>query len=430
MTDLSSLDVLMTLTSTNVLERAQDDAQRFRDAEPFRHVVIEDFLDAALCKELRADFPAFENRHALNEMGQVGGKAVRMDVRDISDAYRQLDAYLQTPEFLGYVSAVTGIPDLLYDPDYIGGGTHENRHGQGLDAHIDFNYHPRTRWHRRLNLIVYLNEEWDSTWGGELELHSDPWNAAVNRTISVPPLFNTAVIFETNEVSWHGFSQIRMPEDKQALSRKSFAIYLYTVERPPLDTAPPHATIYVPESMPADWQEGRTLSQDDMRDLRTRFTRLRTQLRYLYDREKHFGAQISSLENALTDARGAQRLELQGYGTQPRGAKGIWPDAWVGPEFTAHFVLTRKARSLVLELWAPPQLEDDQELRVEINGVVYTQIISRGRRASVVLRLDAAKGIAFDLQIHARHAWQPAKDGESGDQRMLSYRLVSAVIEH
>jgi hypothetical protein len=429
MADLSDLDVLMTLISANVLQRAQDHAQRFRTAEPFRHVVIEDFLDVALCKELREDFPAFEDRHALNEMGQVGGKAVRMDVRDISDAYRALDRYLQTPEFLDYVSTVTGIPDLLYDPDYIGGGTHENRQGQGLDAHVDFNYHPRTRWHRRLNLIVYFNEGWQSSWGGELELHSDPWNSAANRTVSVPPLFNTAVIFETNEVSWHGFSQIDLPEDRRGLSRKSFAIYLYTVERPPQETAPPHATIYVPETMPADWAVGRSLSDGDVRELSTRFSRLRTQLRYLYDREKRFGAQIASLEQALAEARGAQRLELQGYATQPHGVQGLWPDGWVGAEFAATFVPTRAAKNVTLELWAPPQLGADQELRVEISGEVYTQILHGGMRTSMQLPLRTKVGGEAALKIRASRTWIPADDAGGGDQRALAYKILVATID-
>ena len=133
----------------DILSRAGAFASSFRAAQPFRHVVIENFLDTSACERILADFPRFEDRYALNEMGEVGGKAVRMNVRDISDAYRDLDCYLQTREFLDFVSAVTGIPDLLYDPDYIGGGTHENRDGQGLDQHVDFNFHPGTRWHRR-----------------------------------------------------------------------------------------------------------------------------------------------------------------------------------------------------------------------------------------------------------------------------------------
>ena len=95
--------------------------------------MIDNFLSEDIAKGMLAAFPSFEDRYALNEMGEVGGKAVRMDVRELSDVYRRLDAYLQTSEFLDFVSRVTGIPDLLYDPDYVGGGTHENRRGQGLD---------------------------------------------------------------------------------------------------------------------------------------------------------------------------------------------------------------------------------------------------------------------------------------------------------
>ena len=103
----------MALIDATVFQRAEADERAFQNAQPFRHVAIDDFFSRPLCERLLADFPGFEARHALNEMGEVGGKAVRMDVRDISDAYRNLDRYLQTPEFLGYVSAITGIPDLL-----------------------------------------------------------------------------------------------------------------------------------------------------------------------------------------------------------------------------------------------------------------------------------------------------------------------------
>jgi hypothetical protein len=383
-----------------------------------------------LCGQLLADFPRFEDRHALNEMGEVGGKAVRMDVRDISDAYRELDRTIQGDAFLAHVSQVTGIPDLLYDPDYVGGGTHENRDGQGLDAHVDFNYHPRTRWHRRLNLIVYLNPEWERTWGGELELHSDLWNAASNATTSIPPLFNTCVIFETTETSWHGFSQIELPQELKHVSRKSFAIYLYTRERPPEQTAPPHATIYVPESLPADWRAGRELSAGDLRELQKRFARMRTQLRYLYDREKYFGTQMDARDYALEEARRAHRLNLQGYATQPGGVQGVWPDDWAGAEMTLSFVPTRSARELELELWSPPQLGTNQELRIEFGGTAFTQMLRPGMRTLVKLTLRMGSGEEVKLTIRSSHTWTPSADGTSGDQRALAFKILSAVLDH
>lgn len=419
----------MSLIDVAVVERVDEYTQAFGRSQPFPHVVIDGFFPQTLCERLLADFPAFENRHALNERGEVGGKAVRMDVREISDAYRTLDRHLQTREFLDFVSKVTGIPDLLHDPDYVGGGTHENCQGQGLAAHVDFNFHPRTRWHRRLNLIVYLNPEWRQEWGGTLELHSDPWHPDDDRIASILPLFNRAVIFETSEVSWHGFSAIRLPPERVGLSRKSFAIYLYTTQRPPEAIAPSHATVYVPDARPSDWQAGRTLSAQDIGELDNRFGNAHTQLHFLYEREKQFGLQIASLEHALGEARAAQRLQLQGYAIQPESVAGLWPDGWAGTELGACFVPTRATRCLRLELWAPPQLQA-QELRIALNSSIHTCMLAAGEPTWLELPLQAQAGDRIALNIHARHAWTPSADGDSADQRALTYRIITASLEH
>jgi Rps23 Pro-64 3,4-dihydroxylase Tpa1-like proline 4-hydroxylase len=96
---------------------------------------------------------------------------------------------------------------------------------------------------------VYLNHEWDDAWGGSLELHSDP-HADDDTITRVTPLFNRAVIFETTEWSWHGFSRISLPEAKRELSRKSIALYFYTQERPQEELADTHSTIYVDRPLP------------------------------------------------------------------------------------------------------------------------------------------------------------------------------------
>ena len=90
---------------------------------------------------------------------------------------------------------------MIADKTLFGGGTHNNLNGQSLDAHIDFNIDERYMLHRRINLLIYLNKEWEEAWGGAIELHSDPRNAAVDEIASFLPLFNRAVIFETNEYS-------------------------------------------------------------------------------------------------------------------------------------------------------------------------------------------------------------------------------------
>lgn len=68
--------------------------------------------------------------------------------------------------------------------------------------------------------------------GGCIELHSKPRHPEFDEIKSFLPLFNRAVIFETSEYSWPGFSAIRLPQGKKHLSRKSSSIYLYTKDRP------------------------------------------------------------------------------------------------------------------------------------------------------------------------------------------------------
>ena len=408
-----------------VLQDASVHARAFRDAQPFKHVVIDGFLDPSVGRRMLDEFPSFEDRYALNEMGDVGGKAVRMDVRDVSDTYRSIDRYLQTREFLDYVSTVTGIPDLLYDPDYVGGGTHENRDGQGLEQHVDFNFHPGTRWHRRLNLIVYLNPEWDDAWGGALELQTDPWKGDT-RGPRIAPLFNRAVIFETTEKSWHGFSRITLPAERKSLSRKSFAIYLYTRERPPEETAASHATVYVPDTMPPTLQAGKTLTADDIAELNARFGRLRGQLKFLYEREKEFASQLGGLEGMLAETRSAIRMPLQGFATQSQAPQGLSPDGWVGQDFRVQFVPTRKANGVVLDVWEPPHLDENQTLHIEMNGKRWELGVARGSRSKIELKASLAAGATVGLTIRASRSFNPARAGESGDTRDLAWKLLDA----
>ena len=122
------------------------------------------------------------------EVGEKCRKFVCHDVRSIGPTYRLVDDYVSSPEFARVMERVTGIQNLLYDPGYHGGGTHDNLPGQGMLAHVDFNLHHTTGYHRRCNAIIYLNKEWNEQWGGNLELHTDPWDFENDQIVSYPPL--------------------------------------------------------------------------------------------------------------------------------------------------------------------------------------------------------------------------------------------------
>lgn len=282
-----------TLVAPHVFAEADGSRERFLAAQPFRHCAIDNFLNPEFADTLLAQFPVFERGNFLNEDGIAGGKSTVESLHALGAAWRALDACIQSAAFLDLIGRITGIPDLLYDPDYFGGGTHENRHGQGLDSHIDFNYHPNTGWHRRLNLIVYLNHEWRDDWGGSLELHRDPYDPEVDDVVRITPAFNRCVIFETTEHSWHGFPTITLPPDKTALTRKSVALYFYTRERPAAETASRHSTVYVDRPLPAHLQQpGRVLSERDVADLHDLLSRRDGHNRRLYAEIRQLQAKL------------------------------------------------------------------------------------------------------------------------------------------
>jgi Rps23 Pro-64 3,4-dihydroxylase Tpa1-like proline 4-hydroxylase len=285
---------VLSLLHVGLFERVPEIQRRYGTAQPFRHVVIDEFLKAEFCRELMAEFPSFDATHAVNERGETGRKAVVADVARLGEAYARFDQMIRGREFLDLMSRITGIPKLLYDPEYVGGGTHENLDGQDLDPHVDFNYHPSRQWHRRLNLIVFLNPEWEGEWGGCLELLEDPWTAN-GAGEAIVPIANRAVIFETNERSWHGFHRIQLPAEKARISRRSLAIYLYTKERPAEETASSHGTVYVQRQLGEHVQPGYSLREEDVEEIRSLIERRDAQIRFLYERELEFSALVSGL---------------------------------------------------------------------------------------------------------------------------------------
>jgi len=290
---------MSSILNSALLLRTTEFATKFQERQPFRHLVIDDFFDSSFCTELLKQFPAFERGNARNEAGELGQKSTVERIHELGAAYKALDKAIQSSEFLNFVSHLTGIPHLLYDPYYFGGGTHENREGQDLDAHVDFNRHPVERWHRRLNLIIYLNSEWQDEWGGSLELHTDP-RRPDNCIKLITPLYNRCVIFETTEWSWHGFSRIQLPVEKKSFSRKSIALYFYTKDRPEEELADTHSTIYVDRPLPQRFQPGVTLTESDLQEVQILLARRDQHAQRLYRDLQALQTRFEQAQAALT----------------------------------------------------------------------------------------------------------------------------------
>src|SRR5215813_608949 len=252
------------MLSHKVREEVDLLAEQFSQSVPFRHVCIDGFFDDAIASRMLEEFPSFAAEKALNELGEVGLKAVHENLSDISPFYGEVARYLSSPEFSSFMGRLTRIDGLIWGGESMyRGGTHENLEGIHLDPHVDFNYDDRNGLHRRLNVLVYLNRDWEESWGGQLELHCDPREPTRNYVKTFLPKFNRCVIFETNEHCWHAFPRINLPSDKKHLSPKSLAIYLYTKERPREEVVGGHTTLHVQSPLPDTVRPGEVLSIED-----------------------------------------------------------------------------------------------------------------------------------------------------------------------
>jgi hypothetical protein len=135
---------------------------------------------------------------------------------------RNLFAELNSQAFLGFLEELTGIKGLVSDPYFDGGGLHETKRGGHLSVHADFNAHGKLRLERKINLLIYLNEDWEPEYGGQLEL----WDRDMRQcAVRVEPVFGRAVLFNTALDSFHGHPDpLNCPPER---SRRSIATYYY-----------------------------------------------------------------------------------------------------------------------------------------------------------------------------------------------------------
>ncbi|MFC7448771.1 2OG-Fe(II) oxygenase [Rhodococcus daqingensis] len=215
--------------------------QQARTATPFPHVLIDDFLDTGFAREALSCWPSYSDAAKMGREFRTINERRKVQVTD-SDRFpptlRELTAVLASPEFIDTASAIFDIPSLLPDPELVGGGLHQTGPRGRLDVHVDFNYLEDRKLHRRLNILIYFNEGWMPEWGGQLEL----WNSDVSECVhSFDPIFNRCVIFETSEISYHGVTEVRCPDDAV---RRSFAGYYYTKSAPTNWAGESYSTIF------------------------------------------------------------------------------------------------------------------------------------------------------------------------------------------
>jgi hypothetical protein len=205
------------------------DPAEFAAAAPFPHAVIDGAWDDDVLRACAAEFPAGDDQRwtTYPDPKEIGKRAG--DSRMWGPATQAFFEAARSDAACHALEAATGISPLT--ADYLGGGMHMTGEGGRLAMHRDFNRHPTLPLERRLNLLVFLNEEWQRDWGGILYL-------GAGREVEVLPLFNRTVLFACGPESWHGHPAPIVGGHW----RKSLAVYYYAPLRE--ETAAPHTTIW------------------------------------------------------------------------------------------------------------------------------------------------------------------------------------------
>lgn len=212
---------------------------------PYKHIIIDNFLDADLAEQCLKSFPEPSDscwEHANDADIEVKLRTTWKSEFEIPEFLVDAVRILNSAPVLNTMGARLGIHKLIPDPYFTGGGLNVTMPGGLLDVHVDGNYHDATGLNRRVNAIIYLNPEWQLEWGGEFGMYDCSGEVCVKK---VAPVFNRLVIFDSHDFSFHGLPEpLAFPP---GTARKSIILYYYTLaSRPDQQVAvnDPHSALW------------------------------------------------------------------------------------------------------------------------------------------------------------------------------------------
>jgi Rps23 Pro-64 3,4-dihydroxylase Tpa1-like proline 4-hydroxylase len=221
---------------------AKENREGYRIAAPFAHAVFDNVFDESILDAVIEEFHQVDQ--GWHEFESKYEKKLQMNKYvNLPPTTRAFIDTLNSEPFLRFLESLTGIQGLISDPYLQGGGLHKIERGGKLGIHVDFNQHELMRVFRRLNVIIYLNRNWEESYGGHFELWDENKNGCVKKVL---PIFNRMAIFNTTSTSFHGHpNPLECPEDR---CRLSLALYYYTAQDAGEQQKKAHSTVFLDEN--------------------------------------------------------------------------------------------------------------------------------------------------------------------------------------
>lgn len=177
---------------------------------PFPHISIDGIFPVQYLRKVVKEFP----RHAIGDPIAPHWQASHVAVQNkklqcttehcMGSATRNLIYQLKSGIFVEFLEKLTGVKNLIPDPNYYGSGLHQIQRGGHLSIHADFIHHkPIRSLRRRVNVFLYLNEDWNSAeW---------VWCLIVNFYFAIF-IINTvacSILGRESRIIWYGWNYLR-----------------------------------------------------------------------------------------------------------------------------------------------------------------------------------------------------------------------------
>jgi 2OG-Fe(II) oxygenase superfamily len=208
----------------------------YRSAYPYPHLVLDNLFPDEWLQRILKELPPGTSDKWVHEHQD---KLVKSNIRSavyLGEQAFTFASILHSAGFLYFLSEITGVKALLPDPYLSGAGYHVVPPGGLFDVHADRNIDFNSGLKRRLAMLIYLNENWKTEYGGQLEF----WNQEATECEKViEPIFNRTVLFDIGDKNFHA---VRAVSENYGISRYSFAAYFHTTS----ENLIPHSSIYAP----------------------------------------------------------------------------------------------------------------------------------------------------------------------------------------
>ena len=162
--------------------------KKYRSHPDYSLLTIENFLPIDVVQKLAReleDIPLQDCKH-FTRAGSCMYEFNNVDKTPFQD---QIVHTLHSSTFIKWLQDVTDTVDLIPDPHLVGAGYMKSFAGDSLKIHTDFNWCEELKLHRMLSVVIYLNDDWEEHWGGQLNFYDSKRDKLLTK-VTNPPLMD------------------------------------------------------------------------------------------------------------------------------------------------------------------------------------------------------------------------------------------------